>query len=157
METEVKTIQEMANELGISYASLRKQLQREPLRSWIAPFLVERGRNKCITSEGEKVIRWQYPDTEIEDQKMEALLMEKDSQIKDLIEMIRQEIEEKNSRIRQLEQELEAKDMQIVQLEQSQKQKDQQIQQLEDACFQKLKQAAKEEPQTAHTFAWQKR
>ena len=96
METEAKTIQEMANELGITYASLRKQLQREPLRSWIAPFLVERGRNKCITSEGEKVIRWQYPDTEIEDQKMEALLMEKDSQIKDLIEMIRQEIEENN-------------------------------------------------------------
>ena len=157
METEAKTIQEMANELGITYASLRKQLQREPLRSWIAPFLVERGRNKCITSEGEKVIRWQYPDTEIEDQKMEALLMEKDSQIKDLIEMIRQEIEEKNSRIRQLEQELEVKDMQIVQLEQSQKQKDQQIQQLEDTCFQKLKQAVKEEPHTNHTFAWHKR
>ena len=103
------------------------------------------------------MIRWQYPDTEIEDQKMEALLMEKDSQIKDLIEMIRQEIEEKNSRIRQLEQELEVKDMQIVQLEQSQKQKDQQIQQLEDTCFQKLKQAVKEEPHTNHTFAWQKR
>ena len=32
METEVKTIQEMADELGITYDSLRKQLQREPLR-----------------------------------------------------------------------------------------------------------------------------
>ncbi|MFQ9166182.1 MAG: hypothetical protein ACLR4O_15095 [Lachnospiraceae bacterium] len=157
METEVKTIQEMADELGITYDSLRKQLQREPLRSWMAPFWVMKGCNKCITSEGEKVIRWQYPETEIVDQKMEALLMEKDGQIKDLIEMIRQEIEEKNSRIRQLEQELEVKDMQIVQLEQSQKQKDQQIQQLEYACCQKLKQAAKEEPQTNHTFAWQKR
>ena len=155
METEVKTIQEMADELGITYDSLRKQLQRESLRSWMAPFWVMKGCNKCITSEGEKVIRWQYPETE--DQKMEALLMEKDGQIKDLIEMIRQEIEEKNSRIRQLEQELEVKDMQIVQLEQSQKQKDQQIQQLEDACFQKLKQAVKEEPHTNHTFAWQKR
>lgn len=153
----VKTIQEMADELGISYDSLRKQLQREPLRSWMAPFWVMKGCNKCITSEGEKVIRWQYPETETENQKVEEILMEKDGQIKDLIEMIREEIEEKNSRIRQLEQELEAKDIQIAQLEQSQKQKDQQIQRLEDACCQKLKQSAKEEPQTNHTFAWQKR
>ena len=51
----MKTIQEMATELEVTYATLRKQLQREPLRCWITPFLTMKGNTKYITEEGERV------------------------------------------------------------------------------------------------------
>ena len=93
----------MATELEVPYATLRKQLQREPLRSWITPFLTMKGNTKYITEEGERVIRWQYPEKEPKIKELEELLVEKENQVTKLVEMIRRELEEKNARIRQLE------------------------------------------------------
>ena len=76
----MKTIQEMATELEVPYATLRKQLQREPLRSWITPFLTMKGNTKYITEEGERVIRWQYPEKEPKIKELEELLVEKENQ-----------------------------------------------------------------------------
>ena len=98
----------MATELEVPYATLIKQLQREPLRSWITPFLTMKGNTKYITEEGERVIRWQYPEKEPKIKELEELLVEKENQVTKLVEMIRRELEEKNARIRQLEEELEA-------------------------------------------------
>ena len=75
----MKTIQEMATELEVPYATLRKQLQREPLRSWITPFLTMKGNTKYITEEGERVIRWQYPEKEPKIKELEELLVEKEN------------------------------------------------------------------------------
>ena len=85
----------MATELEVPYATLRKQLQREPLRSWITPFLTMKGNTKYITEEGERVIRWQYPEKEPKIKELEELLVEKENQVTELVEMIRRELEEK--------------------------------------------------------------
>ena len=71
----------MATELEVPYATLRKQLQREPLRSWITPFLTMKGNTKYITEEGERVIRWQYPEKEPKIKELEELLVEKENQV----------------------------------------------------------------------------
>lgn len=104
----MKTIQELADELGITYDALRKQLQREPMRSWMEPFLVTKGTTKLITAEGERVIRWQYPEKDPQIKELEELVMEKENQVKELLAMLRQELEGKNARIRKLEEELAA-------------------------------------------------
>lgn len=104
----MKTIQELADELGITYDALRKQMQREPMRSWMGPFLVIKGTTKLITDEGERIIRWQYPEKDPKIKELEELVMEKENQVKELLAMLRQELEGKNARIRQLEEELAA-------------------------------------------------
>lgn len=129
----------MATELEVPYATLRKQLQREPLRSWITPFLTMKGNTKYITEEGERVIRWQYP--------------EKEPKIKELEEMIRRELEEKNARIRQLEEELEAEHKKNELLRSIQER----LQKIEQSVNgTPLKSPATEEKESG-LFAWQKK
>lgn len=139
----MKTIQEMATELEVPYATLRKQLQREPLRSWITPFLTMKGNTKYITEEGERVIRWQYPEKEPKIKELEELL----------VEMIRRELEEKNARIRQLEEELEAEHKKNELLRSIQER----LQKIEQSVNgTPLKSPATEEKESG-LFAWQKK
>ena len=127
----------MATELEVPYATLRKQLQREPLRSWITPFLTMKGNTKYITEEGERVIRWQYPE----------------NQVTKLVEMIRRELEEKNARIRQLEEELEAEHKKNELLRSIQER----LQKIEQSVNgTPLKSPATEEKESG-LFAWQKK
>lgn len=149
----MKTIQEMATELEVPYATLRKQLQREPLRSWIAPFLTMKGNTKYITEEGERVIRWQYPEKEPKIKELEELLVEKENQVTELVEMIRRELEEKNARIRQLEEELDAEHKKNELLRSIQER----LQKIEQSVNgTPLKSPATEEKESG-LFAWQKK
>ena len=133
----------MATELEVPYATLRKQLQREPLRSWITPFLTMKGNTKYITEEGERVIHWQYPEK----------LVEKENQVTKLVEMIRRELEEKNARIRQLEEELEAEHKKNELLRSIQER----LQKIEQSVNgTPLKSPATEEKESG-LFAWQKK
>lgn len=133
----------MATELEVPYATLRKQLQREPLRSWITPFLTMKGNTKYITEEGERVIRWQYPEKEPKIKELEELL----------VEMIRRELEEKNARIRQLEEELEAEHKKNELLRSIQER----LQKIEQSVNgTPLKSPATEEKESG-LFAWQKK
>ena len=143
----MKTIQEMATELEVPYATLRKQLQREPLRSWITPFLTMKGNTKYITEEGERVIRWQYPEKEPKIKELEELLVEKENQVTELVEMIRREL------IRQLEEELEAEHKKNELLRSIQER----LQKIEQSVNgTPLKSPATEEKESG-LFAWQKK
>lgn len=149
----MKTIQEMATELEVPYATLRKQLQREPLCSWITPFLTMKGNTKYITEEGERVIRWQYPEKEPKIKELEELLVEKENQVTKLVEMIRRELEEKNARICQLEEELEAEHKKNELLRSIQER----LQKIEQSVNgTPLKSPATEEKESG-LFAWQKK
>ena len=131
----------MATELEVPYATLRKQLQREPLRSWITPFLTMKGNTKYITEEGERV------------KELEELLVEKENQVTELVEMIRRELEEKNARIRQLEEELEAEHKKNELLRSIQER----LQKIEQSVNgTPLKSPATEEKESG-LFAWQKK
>ena len=137
----MKTIQEMATELEVPYATLRKQLQREPLRSWITPFLTMKGNTKYITEEGERVIRWQYPEKEPKIKELEELLVEKENQVTKL------------ARICQLEEELEAEHKKNELLRSIQER----LQKIEQSVNgTPLKSPATEEKESG-LFAWQKK
>jgi predicted transcriptional regulator len=53
----MKTIREIAGEIGVSKQAVEKRISREPLRTLIQAYIDKRGNTKYISAEGEKLIK----------------------------------------------------------------------------------------------------
>jgi hypothetical protein len=98
----MKTIKQIADELGVTKAALQKRMGREPLRTSLSPYIDIRNGTKYITKDGESLINKVYADTM--DKGKDASIdrgIDNHGQ-SELYKILKNELEGKNQQIRDL-------------------------------------------------------
>lgn len=105
----LKTIKQIADELGVSKGAIQKRLVRPPLCDSIAPHITIKQNTKYIDDEGEKLIKAAFDivDANIDtgvDKSIDGddKPIDKPSQVDALISMLQKELEIKNKQIEEL-------------------------------------------------------
>lgn len=100
-----KTVRQIAGELGMTKQALEKRLAREPLHTAVIAYVRTENRVKYVTEEGERIIRSAVSGKRKE-KKQESGVSD-EQQIREVIALIRRELEEKDAQIARLQEELE--------------------------------------------------
>ena len=104
----MKTIKQLADEIGVSKQAVQKRIAREPLYTCIQPYIHTKQGTKYIDDEGERLIIEAFGDkvyTEVADN----VHIDKNNHVHTLVTMLQEQLQVKDRQI-------EARDIQIGEL-----------------------------------------
>ena len=94
----MKTIKELANEIGVSKQAVQKRIAREPLCTCIQPYISTNQGTKYIDDAGEKLIKSAFAYNN----EAPASIDVADNHVHTLISMLQHELDMKNEQIKEL-------------------------------------------------------
>ena len=101
----MKTIRQIAEEIGVSKQAVQKRIAREPLYTRLSPYLYTEKGTKYIGKAGESIIKSAFNKNEPTTSSIDASIDEtnnQNTQMDIVINMLKEELEIKNEQIKEL-------------------------------------------------------
>ena len=115
----MKTVRQIADEIGVSKQAVQKRLSREPLYTLVVGYISTKGTTKYIAPEGEKLIKSAFSEkatTKVHTNRVHGVHVDVADPVYTMIGMLKEELETKNRQLDSKDVQLAEKDKQIGEL-----------------------------------------
>ena len=115
----MKTIKQIADEIGVSKQAVQKRIAREPLYTCIQPYISTKQGTKYVDEEGENLIKSVFAHREDETVSIDTSIDvadNHDNHVYTLVSMLQRELDAKNEQLREKDEQLKARDRQLENL-----------------------------------------
>lgn len=115
----MKTVRQIADEIGVSKQAVQKRISREPLYTLVVEYIYTEGNTKYIAPEGEKLVKSAFSaitSTTVRTNSVHSTRVDVADPVYTMIGILKEELREKNKQLDTKDTQLTEKDKQIGEL-----------------------------------------